>query len=44
MREKAKGLKLQWDKEKASIEHVRKLREELDAPGLRWRRRSAPTT
>jgi ATP-dependent Clp protease ATP-binding subunit ClpB len=34
MREKAKGLKLQWEKEKASIDHVRKLREELDQARL----------
>jgi ATP-dependent Clp protease ATP-binding subunit ClpB len=34
VREKAKGLKLQWDKEKASIDRVRKLREELEATRL----------
>jgi ATP-dependent Clp protease ATP-binding subunit ClpB len=43
-REKAKGLKLQWDKEKASIDRVRKLREEIEASASRWRRPSAPTT
>ncbi len=33
-REKARGLKLQWDKEKASVDRVRKMREELDAARL----------
>jgi ATP-dependent Clp protease ATP-binding subunit ClpB len=31
VQEKAKGLRLQWEKEKASIERVRKQREELEA-------------
>ncbi len=34
VREKSKGLKLQWDKEKASIDRVRKLRETLEAARL----------
>ena len=34
VREKAKGLRLQWDKEKASVDRVRKLREELEATRL----------
>jgi ATP-dependent Clp protease ATP-binding subunit ClpB len=34
VREKARGLKLQWDKEKASIDHVRKLREQVEAARL----------
>ncbi len=34
VREKAKGLKLQWDKEKASVDRVRKMREELEATRL----------
>ena len=33
-REKAKGLKMQWDKEKASINRVRKMREEIEATRL----------
>ena len=33
-REKAKGLKLQWDKEKASVMRDRKLREEIEATRL----------
>jgi len=33
-REKAKGLTLQWDKEKASIDRVRKLRAEIEASRL----------
>jgi ATP-dependent Clp protease ATP-binding subunit ClpB len=34
VREKAGGLRLQWDKEKASVEKVRKVREELEATRL----------
>src|ERR1700677_4100063 len=34
VREKAKGLKLQWDKEKASVLRDRKLREEIEATRL----------
>jgi ATP-dependent Clp protease ATP-binding subunit ClpB len=34
VREKARGLQLQWDKEKAAIGHVRKLREDLEATRL----------
>src|ERR1700722_460791 len=34
VREKASGLKLQWEKEKASIDRVRKMREELEATRL----------
>jgi ATP-dependent Clp protease ATP-binding subunit ClpB len=34
VREKAKGLKMQWDKEKASVGHVRRIREELEASRL----------
>src|ERR1039457_2254006 len=33
-REKAKGLKLQWDREKASVGRLRKLREEIEAARL----------
>jgi ATP-dependent Clp protease ATP-binding subunit ClpB len=33
-REKARGLKMQWEKEKGSIDRVRKLREELEATRL----------
>jgi ATP-dependent Clp protease ATP-binding subunit ClpB len=33
-RDKAKGLKLHWEKEKASVNRVRKLREELEAARL----------
>jgi ATP-dependent Clp protease ATP-binding subunit ClpB len=33
-REKAQGLKLHWEKEKASVNRVRKLREELEAARL----------
>jgi ATP-dependent Clp protease ATP-binding subunit ClpB len=33
-REKAQGLKLHWEKEKASVNRVRKLREELEATRL----------
>ena len=33
-REKARGLKLQWDKEKASVDRVRRMREELEAARL----------
>ena len=34
VREKSRGLKLQWDKEKASIDHVRRVREEIEATRL----------
>jgi ATP-dependent Clp protease ATP-binding subunit ClpB len=34
VRERAGGLRLQWDKEKASVEKVRKVREELEATRL----------
>jgi ATP-dependent Clp protease ATP-binding subunit ClpB len=34
VKEKSSGLKLQWDKEKASIDRVRKVREELEATRL----------
>jgi ATP-dependent Clp protease ATP-binding subunit ClpB len=34
VREQARGLKLQWDKEKASVDHVRKLREQVEAARL----------
>ncbi|PTX91770.1 ATP-dependent chaperone ClpB [Opitutus sp. ER46] len=33
-REQAKGLKLQWEREKAAIDHTRKLREQIDAARL----------
>jgi len=34
VREKAKGLRLQWEKEKGAVDRVRKLREDLDAARL----------
>ena len=34
VKEKSAGLKLQWDKEKASVDRVRKVREELEASRL----------
>jgi ATP-dependent Clp protease ATP-binding subunit ClpB len=34
VREKSRGLKLQWDKEKAAIDHVRKVREQIEATRL----------
>jgi ATP-dependent Clp protease ATP-binding subunit ClpB len=34
VREKAKGLRLQWEKEKAAVGRVRKLREDIDAARL----------
>jgi ATP-dependent Clp protease ATP-binding subunit ClpB len=44
VREKAKGLRLQWDKEKASVDRVRKLGRSLRRRGSTWTRRSVPTT
>jgi ATP-dependent Clp protease ATP-binding subunit ClpB len=38
VRERAKGLKLQWDKEKAAIGRVRKVREEIEATRLEMER------
>jgi len=37
-RERAKGLRLQWDREKASVEHVRSLRKELESARLEMER------
>jgi ATP-dependent Clp protease ATP-binding subunit ClpB len=37
-RERAKGLRLQWEKEKASVERVRKLRQDLEAARLEMER------
>ena len=34
MKEKAKGLRLQWEKEKGAVDRVRKLREDLEAARL----------
>jgi ATP-dependent Clp protease ATP-binding subunit ClpB len=38
VRERAKGLKLQWDKEKAAIGRVRKVREEIETTRLEMER------